>query len=56
MPSISPVTKSLCELVDSLCARDVGARIVSDMDVVAILIGLTAFALLLLLIEGIDRV
>jgi len=26
------------------------------MDVVAILIGLTAFALLLLLIEGIDRV
>jgi hypothetical protein len=29
---------------------------VNDMDIVAVILGIAAFALLLLLIEGIDRV
>jgi hypothetical protein len=50
------VTKSLCGLLGSLCGRDVRVCIVTDMDVVAILLGIAMFAILLLIIEGIDRV
>ena len=52
----SAVTKSLCRLRASLCGRDASASIVLAMDVVAIVLGIAAFAILLLLIEGIDRV
>ena len=40
----------------SLCGRDATASIVLAMDVVAIVLGIVMFAILLLIIEGIDRV
>ena len=52
----SAVTKSLCRSRRSLCGCDATASIVLAMDVVAIVLGIVAFAILLLLIEGIDRV
>jgi hypothetical protein len=48
--------KSLCALRGSLCGCDVTAAIVPGMDVVAVALGIAVFAILLLLIEGIDRV
>jgi hypothetical protein len=48
--------KSLWLSSRSSCDRDAGASIVHFMDVVAIVIGIAAFAILLLLIEGIDRI
>jgi hypothetical protein len=48
--------KSLCRLPGSLCSCDVTLAIVSAVDVVAIVLGIAVFAILLLLIEGIDRV
>lgn len=50
------VTKSLCDSGKSSCARDALRVIVVHMDVVAILIGIAMFAILLLMIEGIDRI
>jgi hypothetical protein len=50
------VTKSLCGRRGSSCGRDVRASIVLAMDVVAIVLGILMFAILLLIIEGIDRV
>jgi len=38
------------------CGRDAGAFIVLVMDVVAIILGIAVFALLLLMLEGIDRI
>jgi hypothetical protein len=38
------------------CRCDGGGPNIDDMDVVAVLIAVAAFALLLLLIEGLDRV
>lgn len=50
------VTKSLCHVANSLCERDGRCLIVVCMDAVAILIGIVMFALLLLMLEGIDRI
>jgi hypothetical protein len=50
------VTQSLCARADSSRGRDAGASIVNVMDVVAIILGIVAFAILLLMIEGIDRI
>ncbi len=50
------VTKSLYAWPDSSRGCDVGAAIVVAMDVVAIVLGIVMFAILLLIIEGIDRV
>ena len=50
------VTQSLYAHVVSSCVRDAAASIVTAMDIVAVIIGIGAFALLLLMIEGIDRV
>jgi hypothetical protein len=52
----SIVTKSLCATGGSSRERYARASIVLIMDVVAIVIGIAAFAILLALIEGIDRV
>ena len=52
----SVVTESLCVSAGSSRGRDARASIVLPMDVVAIVIGIAVFALLLLLIEGIDRI
>jgi hypothetical protein len=48
--------KSLYELKGSLRGRDATPSIVRAMDVVAIALGIVMFAILLLIIEGIDRV
>ena len=50
------VTKSLCRVANSLCERDGRCLIVMSMDAVAIVIGIVMFALLLLMLEGIDRI
>jgi hypothetical protein len=50
------VTKSLCGVAKSSCERDDRCSIVVDMDAVAIVIGIVMFALLLLVLEGIDRI
>jgi hypothetical protein len=50
------VTKTSRSLAESSCERDAGAAKVAAMDVVAIVLGLAMFAILLMLIEGIDRV
>jgi hypothetical protein len=50
------VTKSLCHVVESSCERDGPRLILVDMDAVAIVIGIVMFALLLLMLEGIDRI
>jgi hypothetical protein len=50
------VTKSLCRTPRSLCDRDALRSIVVRMDVVSIVLGIVMFAILLLIIEGIDRV
>jgi hypothetical protein len=50
------VTKSLCAQGESSRDRDVLTAIVIAMDIVAIVLGLAMFAILLALIEGIDRV
>ena len=50
------VTKTSCARAQSSCERDAGPAIVTVMDVVAIVLGLAMFAILLALIEGIDRV
>jgi hypothetical protein len=50
------VTKTLCTPAQSSRDRDVLAAIVMAMDVVAIVLGIAMFAILILMIEGIDRV
>jgi hypothetical protein len=50
------VTQSLYGMRKSSRGRDERSLIVVFVDVVAIAIGITMFAILLLLIEGIDRV
>jgi len=55
-PPKPTVTKSLCASRDSLCGRDVCAFILVVMDVVAIVIGIAMFAILLAIVEGIDRI
>jgi hypothetical protein len=50
------VTKSLCLSPESSRGRDAAGFIVIAMDVVAIILGIAAFAILLLMIEGIDRI
>jgi multisubunit Na+/H+ antiporter MnhC subunit len=50
------VTKSSCAARQSLWERDVARAIVLAMDAVAIVIGFAMFAILLWMIEGIDRV
>ena len=40
----------------SLCGRDLTVCIVNAMDVVAIVLGIAMFAILLFIIEGIDRI
>jgi hypothetical protein len=50
------VTKSLCAVNGLLCDRDVTSTILRVMDVVAIVLGIAMFAILLMIIEGIDRV
>jgi hypothetical protein len=40
----------------SSCERDGGCLIVVGMDAVAIVLGIAMFAILLLIIEGIDRI
>ncbi len=50
------VTKSLCAGGHSSCDRDAVAPIVIAMDVLAIILGVVTFAILLISIEGIDRV
>jgi hypothetical protein len=50
------VTKSLCDLVDSSRFRHGPHTIVTSMDAVAVILGIVMFAILLLMIEGIDRV
>jgi hypothetical protein len=50
------VTQSLCGLSGSLYDRDATSTILLAMDVVAIVLGIAMFAILLLIIEGIDRV
>ena len=50
------VTKTSCAEAESSRDRDVLTAIVMAMDVVAIVLGLAMFAILLALIEGIDRV
>jgi hypothetical protein len=51
-----PVTKSLCAEGGSSRDRDAGRAIVTVMDIVAVVLGLAMFAILILMIEGIDRV
>ena len=48
--------KSLRTRADSLRARDAQEHIVLPMDVAAIVLGIAVFAILLYLIEGIERV
>jgi hypothetical protein len=50
------VTESSYAASQSLWERDVARTIVRGMDAVAIVIGLAMFAILLWMIEGIDRV
>jgi hypothetical protein len=50
------VTKSLCRVANSLCERDGRCLIVVSMDAVAVILGIAMFAILLLIIEGIDRI
>jgi hypothetical protein len=50
------VTKTSCTRAQSSRDRDVLAAIVIAMDVVAIVLGIAMFAILMLMIEGIDRV
>ena len=50
------VTKTSCAAAESLWDRDAPAPIVMAMDVVAIVLGIAMFAILILMIEGIDRV
>ena len=50
------VTKSLCPMPGSLCRCDLTVSIVNAMDVVAIVLGIAMFAILLYIIEGIDRI
>ena len=50
------VTKTSCTRAQSSCERDAGPAIVMAMDVVAIVLGIAMFAILILMIEGIDRV
>jgi hypothetical protein len=50
------VTKSLCASPQLSRERDAPRSIVVAMDVVSILLGLVMFAILLLIIEGIDRI
>jgi hypothetical protein len=50
------VTKTSCAAAQSSRDRDVLAAIVMAMDAVAIVLGLAMFAILILMIEGIDRV
>ena len=52
----SAVTKSLCGARRSSRGRDARPSIACAMDVVAIVLGIVMFAILLVLIEGIDRV
>jgi hypothetical protein len=50
------VTKTSCAAAESLWDRDAHAPIVMAMDLVAIVLGIAMFAILILMIEGIDRV
>jgi multisubunit Na+/H+ antiporter MnhC subunit len=50
------VTESSYAASQSLWERDVARTIVRAMDAVAIVVGLAMFAILLWMIEGIDRV
>jgi hypothetical protein len=50
------VTKSLCTGRESSRDRDVLTAILMAMDLVAIVLGIAMFAILILMIEGIDRV
>lgn len=50
------VTKSLYAEPRSSCGRDALASIVLGMDIVYIVLGIVMFLILLLMIEGIDRV
>jgi hypothetical protein len=52
----SVVTKSLYATPESSCRCDDRASIVFVMDVVSIAMALAAFAILLLLVMGIDRI
>jgi hypothetical protein len=50
------LTKSSCRRIPSACALDGDASTINAMDVVAVLLGIAAFAVLFALIFGIDRV
>jgi hypothetical protein len=55
--ALSPtVTKSLCRTPRSSRGRDAQASIVVVMDFVAIALGIVMFAILLTMLEGIDRI